>query len=631
MQLPRRSDKHAVSPTTRGSDKEAMVSRARPRSITNLGCVEEQARRWRGRRGEESTVQWGGNSVVPCPLELLDWKARGDREDVVVPLGVAVADFDSALRDHRNKRRGRTSGTETTSSPPAQAPQVIDDDFLNAETNTLGATAETVNEGINPSAWFDGNDATKAEFTLVDGGMPTLPTLRWTRSADGDENAGNDKETSKAKPGTELTSSDLPQQPYGSQSVGKTTAAAECTVVGVVEDMPETTLAANTTLDCDAVNEQSNLDDDKHSTDTHLSKRLEDLQSSLRIHNMPEESNTNVTEAPIAGTPSPQAVPAADPIIASAAMDAVITEATAYREATTSNKAVETLIFPVATDAMKSPDLLSTIEQRTTGTWIAGSMPPPPANDTPVPQPPSPLTVAKAEVDLEEKIRELESKKETFEREEKEALDQKRSERLGGEQARRANEFAEEDRQLLADEERRLAEIRRQADLGRLQRGAEFEETDAVLVCLGAAEPPGPAKLQAGQALVGKQPVRQLLELDRPKLDGNPSDLSVNTIASQAALALEAVAITGSEELESESIPSSAPYPVRGMRPQHYTEAEDLPEGVKRVVAHQPAENVLDDLESLAARAKVVGQGTNIEEFEQVCQCWCARVRRCNM
>lgn len=615
LQLPRRSGQYAASPASRGSQKEE-----KPRLATAPGSVEEQAR-WRtGRRGEESAERRGEYSVVLRPVELPDWKAEEDRADVVVPLEVAVADFDTALRDHRNKRRGRTAGTVMTSSPRAQESQVIDDHLFGTETNAIGATADSVNEENNPSTWFDGTEATWAVVTLVGGGTPTQPALRWTRDAEGDENANGGKETPRIEPGRKLISFDLPQPPSGPESVGNTITAAEGMVVDVVEDRPETMSAANTTLEGDATNEKSDREDEKHCQYTHLSEQPGSLQSSLRVHDMPEESNANVTKTPSAGTPSPQPVPAADPSIASATVDAVISESTAYEHAMTSKKVVETYIFPVVTDAMKSTDPLSTEEQRVAGTWMAGSMSSPPANDIPVPQPPSPLTVAKAEAELEEKILALQSKRDAFEREEKATLDQNRSERLGREQAKRANEFADEDRQLLAGEELRLAEIRRQADLGRLQRSAEFEETDAVLVGFGAVKPPRQTRAQGGHVLVGKQHVGQSLELDRSKVEGDapnkitPSDSSAITSTSQPALALEALEIEESEELKHVKVP------VRGMRPQHYTEADILPKGVKRVVAHQPAENILDNMESLAARAQVAGHGANIEEFEQVCQ-----------
>lgn len=171
---------------------------------------------------------------------------------------------------------------------------------------------------------------------------------------------------------------------------------------------------------------------------------------------------------------------------------------------------------------------------------------------------PSPLTVAEAEAELLESVEELRRRRQALEHEGRELWEAESARRLTEAQEARAAAFADEDRRLLAEEERRLAEVRRDADLGRLQRGAEFEEVDGALVAAGA-------------------------------------------VASSEA---------GTRALH--------PVPVRGMRPQRYAEAEELPEGVRRAAEHRPLEGVLDDLEGLAERARGSGAGLTVEEFEKV-------------
>lgn len=208
--------------------------------------------------------------------------------------------------------------------------------------------------------------------------------------------------------------------------------------------------------------------------------------------------------------------------------------------------AAQAVVAPAITAAMESPDRIATVEQRTAGDWMAGTI-----NG----RPQDPLTVAEAEAELAERVERLQSKQLAAEREERDALEKERTRRFGQEQASRSASFAEEDRQALAAEERRLADIRREADLGRLQRGAEFGETDNAL-----------------------------------------NNEGVTTV--------------------SESSTGATIAPVRGMRPQHYNEAEDLPDGVRQAAAPHPAENVLDEMEDLEARAKAAGRGMKVEEFE---------------
>lgn len=198
--------------------------------------------------------------------------------------------------------------------------------------------------------------------------------------------------------------------------------------------------------------------------------------------------------------------------------------------------------------AMQSPDQRATFEQRTAGDWIAG---------TTSKGAPAVLEAAKAEAELADRVNQLRSKRLALEREEREALEEGRTRRFEQEHATRTLGFAEEDRQLLAAEEQRLADLRREIDLGRLQRGAEFEETDQVLAVARTEK--------AGSTTTGPVHV-----------------------------------------------------PVRGMRPQHFREAEDLPDTLRQAAAPQPAENVLDEMEKLAIRAKATGGGVSLEAFEKV-------------
>lgn len=200
---------------------------------------------------------------------------------------------------------------------------------------------------------------------------------------------------------------------------------------------------------------------------------------------------------------------------------------------------------PAVTAAMEPPDLVATTEQRTAKDWMEGTI---------SGHPPTPLTVAEAEADLVEKLDRLQSKRLVSERNECEAQEEGITKQLGQEQAIRAASFTKEDREVLIVEERRLAEVRREADLGRLQRGIEFEEAEDALANVGAM-----------------------------------------------------VAAT-----------QDTAVPVRGMRPQHYNEEETLPDSIKQAVALLSADKILDEMEDLATRAKVSGKGLSVEEFEKV-------------
>lgn len=206
------------------------------------------------------------------------------------------------------------------------------------------------------------------------------------------------------------------------------------------------------------------------------------------------------------------------------------------------------VIAPQTSLAMHCPDPVATVKQRAAGDWMEGF-----GSSDRQHRLPAPLAIAEAEAELAEKVDRLQSKRLTAEREERETLERSRAAKFGQERAVRAEGFAEEDRNTLAAEERRLAELRKEADLGRLQRGAEFQEADEAL--------------------------------------------GVRTASS---------ATTG-----------ATPMPVRGMRPQHFAEQDDLPEGIKKTL-NRPADRVLDEMEELETREKAAGGRMNLEAFERV-------------
>lgn len=212
-------------------------------------------------------------------------------------------------------------------------------------------------------------------------------------------------------------------------------------------------------------------------------------------------------------------------------------------------------IAPVTSEAMETPDMVSTVVQREARDWMKGTV---------TGRTPNPLTIAEAEAEISEKVIRLEARQKALERAKREGFETEITRRFGEEQAIRAATFAGEDRRLLVKEKQRLEEVRENADLGRLQRGAEFEEIDEALVAEGAITPMGAIQYSA------------------------PSGRSAHHRVV-----------------------------VRGMRPQRYGEAEELPEGVKRAVEHIPADQVLDRLETLAARARTTGSGAKLEDFER--------------
>lgn len=176
-------------------------------------------------------------------------------------------------------------------------------------------------------------------------------------------------------------------------------------------------------------------------------------------------------------------------------------------------------------------------------------------------QPPPPLAVALAEAELAERVERLKSQRAGVQKAEREALNEDRLSKLHQEQRARASAFVDEDRKILAAEEKRLIDLRHEADLGRLQRAAEFEDLDKYITHIGAAP----------------------------------------------------MAMKKSVE------------PVRGMRPQHYLEAEDLPEVIKKASTNQSSDKVLDEMVSLEAQAKDAGGGMSLEEFKKIEQRQCVR------
>lgn len=239
----------------------------------------------------------------------------------------------------------------------------------------------------------------------------------------------------------------------------------------------------------------------------------------------------------------PATVPASEP------PEALVPAITGESDTTPVAAAAATVVAPQTSLAMECPDPVATVEQRAAGDWTEGV-----GDSSGRHQLPAPLAIAEAEAELAEKVDRLQSKRLAAERRERESLEESRAVKFGQERAARVKGFAAEDKKALAAEERRLAELRREADLGRLQLGAEFQEADEAL--------------------------------------------GVRAAASSAT--------TG-----------ATPMPVRGMRPQHFAAQEDLPEAIKKTL-DRPADKVLDEMEELEARAKAAGGGMKLEAFERV-------------
>ncbi|CBN77304.1 conserved unknown protein [Ectocarpus siliculosus] len=241
----------------------------------------------------------------------------------------------------------------------------------------------------------------------------------------------------------------------------------------------------------------------------------------------------------------------------SKAASTTLPETTKITADTKTNAGAAVVTAPQIAQAMECPDPIATPEQRTVGDWMQGTEHSTAASNGRPRRLPEPLAVAVAEAELADKVDKLQSKCLAAEREQNEALNEERASKFGRERAARAEGLAEQDRLTLEAEKRRLAELRREADLGRLQRGAEFHENDEV----PAVEP-------------------------------------------RRSAAAETTGAT--------------PMPVRGMRPQHFTEQENLPESIKNSL-DRPADKVLDEMQRLEARAKAAGgSGMTLEAFERV-------------
>ncbi|CAN0307929.1 unnamed protein product, partial [Ectocarpus sp. 12 AP-2014] len=241
----------------------------------------------------------------------------------------------------------------------------------------------------------------------------------------------------------------------------------------------------------------------------------------------------------------------------SEAPSTTLPETTKITVDTKSNTGAAVVTAPQIAQAMECPDPIATPEQRTAGDWMQGTEYSNAAINRGPRRMPEPLAVAVAEAELADKVDRLQSKRLAAEREQHEALNEERASKFGRERAARAEGLADQDRLTLEAEKRRLAELRREADLSRRQRGAEFDENDEVLA-----------------------------------------------VAPRRSAAAETTGAT--------------PMPVRGMRPQHFTEQEELPESIKNSL-DRAADKVLDEMQRLEARAKAAGgSGMTLEAFERV-------------
>ncbi|CAB1101509.1 unnamed protein product [Ectocarpus sp. CCAP 1310/34] len=241
----------------------------------------------------------------------------------------------------------------------------------------------------------------------------------------------------------------------------------------------------------------------------------------------------------------------------SEAPSTTLPETTKITADTKTNAGAAVVTAPQIAQAMECPDPIATPEQRTAGDWMQGTEHSTAASNGGPCRLPEPLAVAVAEAELAEKVDRLQFNRLAAEREQNEALNDERASKFERERAARAKGFVEQDRLTLEAEKRRLAELRREADLSRLQRGAEFDENDEVLA-----------------------------------------------VAPRRSAPAETTGAT--------------PMPVRGMRPQHFTEQEELPASIKKSL-NRPADKVLDEMQRLEARAKAAGgSGMTLEAFERV-------------
>lgn len=555
--------------------------------------------------------------------------------DGVVTLETAVADFDIALRDHRDRRRGLGSKTTTgaTVSPGSRHNEGEREPGGVCGREKSGEGADSPLHNMAASNWLDGEATSWATVDLgIDKGLPEEHFCGGERENDVQRDIGSG--FNRDVVGIQQTAARVPQTPsslLGDANVvnGEVEDRNKCAAVDAAgmeriprpdnpkpfaqdgelissmatkpprlpehipgDDViinPAATLSKDlqdsrfsnppvTTSDsCPAAQKDAGLVEEtvNKTTETRLggatrpSELPPEVSSTDPSPLLPPSAKTSEVVAPCTrgiGSPSQTSCSSAKIPISvveenittaspapPAAAPTFVTPATAAnadttpRDATVAAATAAAVSAPQTAIAMECPDPIATAEQRTAGDWMKGT-----ASTSEPHRLPAPLEVAEAEAELIAKIDRLQSKRLAAEREEREVLDEGRAAKFGQERNARAEGFAEEDKKTLAAQERRLAEIRREADLARRQRSAEFQEID--------------------QKLVG------------------------------ASIA----ATTG-----------ATPMPVRGMRPQHFVEQEDLPAGIKKSL-DLPAEKVLDEMEGLAARAKAAGGGMTVEAFERV-------------
>ena len=168
-------------------------------------------------------------------------------------------------------------------------------------------------------------------------------------------------------------------------------------------------------------------------------------------------------------------------------------------------------------------------------------------------RPLSSAVIVQEEAELAERVERLQSQRLKAQNVDSEVLDKDRASKIDwGHADHSVVAFSEEDQRALAAEQNRLVHLRRTADLQRLQLGAEFEEVENDLTHAGAVT----------------------------------------------------------------AYTTATTIPVRGMRPQHYFEAEDLPENIREITDHRSVDKVLDEMESLATRTKSESGEMRPEEFE---------------
>lgn len=583
MRADRRAFSNPISAPITGSRNDNGGRSSSTSRVTTPPAREQQAYRQRGLRdcrpGSESAAlrHVQGDCSESSPIgellksgnddtDRLGWE-KSERLDalsaVVAPLEETIADFDVALRDHR-KRRGRSSS--------AMVPSPGDGDPAIPTLNSDGLLSdfEVTQVDNPPSMWFGGEATTTWTALAVDSGGEKRDTLLpeqscWTEHA-GQEITGTGEggeRVEKAVIGarTECTNILLTHAPGSSPEVVDIGPSVE---IGVAIEATAVLGLATTPTSAGVHNHDEITATTVTSVVPGRDAAVNQLGTSKQTL-LPGHGSHGVTETErrVLNESISEEGQAND----GSAVATAATNMTTYQNVSDNGVATIPIIAPAAAAAMESPDPVSTKEQRDAGNWMtAAGMRTGKSltnNVSSAPLHPSPLTVAKAEAQLLEKVTEMQSNRLTSEQENRRGLEAERARRLGEEQAKRATEFADEDQHMLAEESRRLAEVRKQVDLGRLQQGAQFEEIDEALIRAGVA-----GSIMSAAA--------------------TPPGVSVGSSA-----------------------------PVRGMRPQHYEEVEELPAGVKLAARHTPAESVLDELEDLAARARASGGGPRIEDFER--------------